>query len=403
MRTLLELLSPNRMPSRLQGPALIVRAGDSDDLMSADVEIDAVTRQLAAMKIEVDVDRSPRVTGVRAALDEGRRVLHYCGHGFAGELGESLMLGGNEMLAPHDFSQFSGAGTPFVYLSTCEVGRSRMTTTGSAAGIATRLIEKGAPGVVGCLQLVPDSVAQAMAIAFYEAAAVRPAADALRVARGQLSRFPPACWGAFVYFGDPLLHVSADSIAGGTRATTLRWDSFVGRHLAVRSPESRERILNAIRQADLAADLASHTLDSVAGWLETSFEPAEPEMMDSRLALCRDVARHDVVAGAELRMLLAMESLQGSYYGERKPDLVLAPEEVTIGSYCAQAIHDTIAWPAFAIESARSGGIGHERRTVLRMLDEAVGMLEGWQLEEPVAATLLSTARELKHDLSQRQ
>jgi hypothetical protein len=63
------------------------------------------------------------------------------------------------------------------------------------------------------------------------------------------------------------------------------------------------------------------------------------------------------------------------------------------------AIHDTIAWPAFVIECARAGGIGYERARVLHMLEEAVGMLEGWQLEEPTAGMLLSKAQELKNDL----
>jgi hypothetical protein len=400
LRTLFELLSPNRMPSQLDEGALVVRAQDSEELKGAETEVESVRRKLEGLGLKVEVDRSPRVESVRGALDKGLRTLHYCGHGFAGRLGETLPLGADEMLGPHDFSQLSGWGTPFVYLSTCEVGRARMTTTGSAAGISTRLIEKGAPGVVGCLESVPDTVANAMASTFYAAASTLPAGEALATARKELKRFPPSCWGAFAYFGDPSLQMrSSDRVVPQTRRLTLRWDSLVGRHLATRSPESRQRALDAIAAARAEQGAAADALDRVAGWVEASFRAEEPAMKDSRLELCRVVAREDAVAGCELRMLLAMEILQGCYFGGRKPDIVFAPEEVAVGLHCGMAIHDTIAWPAFVIECARSGGIGYERARVLHMLEEAVGMLEGWQLEEPTAGMLLSKAQELKNDL----
>jgi CHAT domain-containing protein len=399
LRTLFELLSPNRMPSQPSNEALIVRARDADDLTATDGEVDAVSEKLTALNLEVRVDRAPAVASFSAALDAGFRTLHYCGHGFAGRLGESLPLTADEMLGPQDFSQLSGSKTPFVYLSTCEVGRSRMTSTGSAAGISTRLIEKGAPGVVGCLQPVPDLVARTMADSFYGAAASHSAGEALTAARAAQKRFPAATWGAFVYFGDPNLKIrEPSSPLSQTRSLTSRWDSCVGRHLAIRSPESRQRAIDALAEAR-EKQAGSQALTAVVDWLTTSFQANEPEVMEARLALCREVAREDVVAGCELRMLLAMEAMQGSYYGDRKPDIVFAPEEVAVGLSCARAVHDTIAWPAFAVECARAGAIGYEPTAVLHMLGEAAGMLEGWLVEEPEVAALLSTAQELRSAL----
>jgi len=402
IRTLLELLSPGRIPSKLDAHALVVRAQDSEELTKADVEADAVCQGLESLGLVAKVDRQPRVASVREALDRGMRVLHYCGHGFAGNLGEFLPLTAKETLGPHDFSQLSGWRTPFVYLSTCEVGRARMRTTGSAEGFSTRLIEKGAPAVVGCLDSVPDLVAGAMAESFYRSAATLPLGEALATARGACRKYPPACWGAFAYFGDPLLKLTAaDGVVPQTRRKTLRWDSLVGRHLAVRSDDSRQQALDALAVARTEGGADADLLNKVAGWLESSFRSAPPELKEERLELCLAVAEKDAIAGCELRMLLAMESLQRSYFGKRKPRIVLLPEEVMLGLYCAKAVHDSLAWAAFAIENAHGGGIGYEPLRLLQMLEEAVGVLDGWRLEVPAAETLLSTARELKRDLQE--
>jgi hypothetical protein len=154
--------------------------------------------------------------------------------------------------------------------------------------------------------------------------------------------------------------------------------------------------VSAARAKDIAA---ADALNKVAHWVETSFRVAEPKLQEERLQLCTTVGRHDAVAGCELRMLLAMEALQGCYFGERRPDIVLLPEETAVGLYCAKAVHDTLAWAAFAIQCARAGGIGYESPRLLHMLDEAAGILDGWRLEVADAVGLLSVAQEMKKNL----
>lgn len=399
MRTLLALLSPARMPARLDARALVVRAGDSEELAAADLEAVAVRDALEQdLGLAAELDRAPQASAMRAALDRGMRVLHYCGHGFAGPLGESLPLSATEAVGPHDFSQLSGWGTPFVYLSTCELGRARLRATGSAVGIATRLIEKGAPELVGCLASVPDGVARAMAEAFYRAAAILPVGEALAAARAACGKYPPACWGAFACFGDPFLRLTAaDGPVSQARHLTSRWDSLIGRHLVLRTDASRQQALAAVAAARGGgmADL----LSAAAAWLEQSFRPAAPALRDERLALCLGVAHSDAVAGCELRMLLAMESLHGAYFGERRPDIVLAPEEAAVGLRCANAAGDLLACAAFAIEIARGGGIGYTPAQLLHLLEEAAGILDGWQLELPQATAMLATVRQLQAEL----
>jgi len=411
LRTLLELLSPNRMPSSSDERALVVRARDSDELTGGEAEIASVSLELKRMGVAVDVDLEPSVAKLRKAFDQGLRAIHYCGHGFAGSFGESLPLGPNMSLGPHDLSELSGARTPFVYLSTCEVGRARMGATGNALGFSTRLIEKGAPGVVGCLSSVPDAVATAMAGAFYQVAASLPAGKALAAARSELRRYPPSCWGAFAYFGDPNLRLGGEE--GGvpaTRQLTSTWDSWLGRHVATRSPETRRRALELLRPSlrDPAETspgpvlLDPGLLSRVAGWLETSFAVEETESMDVRLDLCRQMAASDAVAGYELRMLLAMEFIHGGYQGTPRPDIVFAPDQIAVGLALSLSLHDTIAWPAFVLESARIGGFGYTPPVLAKMLEQAVGMLEGWALEEPAAHELLTEALTLRDEVVAR-
>ncbi|MEN6585796.1 MAG: CHAT domain-containing protein, partial [Sulfuricella sp.] len=278
LRTLLELLSPNRSPSKLDAKAVVVRAADSKELTNADAEATSVYRQLKDLGFETEIDREPRVATLRSALDRGLRVMHYCGHGYAGKLGELLPLAENEMLGPHDFSQLSGWGTPFVYLSTCEVGRARMTTTGNAIGVAIRLIEKGAPAVIACLETVPDMIAHSMAVSFYKTAMKLPLGEALVAARKEHLKFPPVCWGAFSYFGDPDLQlITVDGVVPQTRRQTLRWDTLVGRHLAIRSSESRQRVLDAIAIARTSCVGDKDTLlKQVVSWVEKSFRAEDP-------------------------------------------------------------------------------------------------------------------------------
>jgi len=80
---------------------------------------------------------------------------------------------------------------------------------------------------------------------------------------------------------------------------------------------------------------AGEVLDGVAGWLKTSFGTAPPELQNERLKLCLAMARENAVAGCELRMLLAMEALQGSYFGKRKPAIVgIRPPRSALACAC---------------------------------------------------------------------
>jgi hypothetical protein len=67
--------------------------------------------------------------------------------------------------------------------------------------------------------------------------------------------------------------------------------------------------------------------------------------------------------------------------------------EAKSGLVTAAALHDTMAWPAFANWVAgrtRAGALGIEATS---LLDEAQGMLAAWAFSEPAVLPLLDSVR----------
>src|SRR5262249_20757708 len=119
---LLELLSPNRMPSDLQPRAAVVRAVAEDGLDEAEREIHDVSAALTRSGFTIEPFDYPMRAEVRAGFDKGLRVFHFVGHGLAQGLGESLPVGSDQEIRPSDFSELGGARTPLAFLNACEVG-----------------------------------------------------------------------------------------------------------------------------------------------------------------------------------------------------------------------------------------------------------------------------------------
>jgi hypothetical protein len=72
-----------------------------------------------------------------------------------------------------------------------------------------------------------------------------------------------------------------------------------------------------------------------------------------------------------------------------------------VGLFCARAVHDTIAWPAFVADCVANGGAGFDPTHVHRMVEEAGGMLAGWSREVPAASGMLSVVERSAKELGQ--
>jgi CHAT domain-containing protein len=218
--SLLSRVSPGHVANR----AYVVRAEDPPGfvpLPDADLEVAQVMRCFRLLGREALTEARPNAEALIEALDAGYRVIHYTGHGLADDLSEGLPLAREQALQPDDLSGLSGLRTPFVFLSACQVGRTRYVLGGKQSGLAIGLIEKGAPAVVGCLHAVPDRVARLMATTFYRAARTHPVGAALRLARKRLADegIQPACWAVFAVYGDPAATIStAEGASEGAEA-----------------------------------------------------------------------------------------------------------------------------------------------------------------------------------------
>jgi hypothetical protein len=402
-RCLAELLAPNRMPTSLAPRARIVRARDlagAAALERAAAEAIGVELALQRRGLVVSVDTEPTRTTLRGALDSGDAVLHFIGHGHSSGGGERLPLDdGDEALRPEDLSQLDGWRTPFVYLSTCEVGRTRAGRSGRVIGFAPRLGEKGAIAAIGCLHPIDDEVALEMAGAFWRAPASSTLGEALAEARCTLveAGYPAAAWGAHALFGDPDAGLpTADAPLRRLGQRTLGWAGLATRWAVLREPRWRDAACAALA-LDACATWPRGDRERVDAWLRSSFGPVGGEDALEHGALRDRIAALDPHAGAALAILLALELLDSL---ERPPAagprfMLADPLGEVVGAMrAAQGVHDLLAWPALATRAADLVLAGRPdasaRHLARRWLDEAEGALRGWLEQEPAAAPLLA-------------
>lgn len=419
LSTLMEMLSPNRSPSLLSDQAYLVRAEDPpefDPLPHADQELRQVTRCMGLIGLAATADDELTTDRVGHALNAGYRVLHYVGHGIANTLSEGLPLRAGELVQPRLFSSLDGFRTPFLYLSACEVGRSRYVPGGRSAGLATRAIEKGAPAAVGALQVVPDSMGPVLSTAFYRAAKTHPVGEALRLARERLEfdGYNPACLGLFVQYGDPFLTLSplAAPELVQARLRTVSWSTYLIRWLAARRPQDRDQCLTGLR-----VGVAGAPEDASAGTHATTVGPGANGTADRDLeaiskfiseprtirdadrpwveALCERISRDDLMGAAAVRLLLAMETLQEPTMG---PDQV--EREFAVGLQWSAAMHDELAWAVFATYGTqRIAALAPN--LALQLLEESEGKLKAWAELAPEYAELHAIAEDALSSLRQ--
>jgi CHAT domain len=299
-----EALAPNaRRPAADPRFAVASAVDPSPGLVvlgEADAEMELVTRAAGLLGL------SPEpllLDEPRAALDAftHRAVVHYVGHGFANPIGELLPLSGGAVLNASELSEGDGDRAPFVFFNACLLGRVRHIAGGRQRGWALRLLDRGAPAVVGALATVPDSVCVPVARAFYTAARTAAAGEAMRQARARLDGggMHPLVWAAYVLHGDPFAGIAAQ--APGSAADMVRdWAAEATRLVATgRDVDERQ----GAEEDDLAA------------------------AVDVRL-------ERDPEGAAAYRILLALARLR------RNPD---DRGEASVAYLCADALHDGYA------------------------------------------------------------
>ena len=193
------------------------------------------------------------VSDLRTILDGGAGCVHYIGHGTISSVFEGLPLRSAEMLTPTDFADLSGYTTGFVFLSACEAGSVRHGGGGYQTGIASKLVERGAPAVVAFTHPVIEERAGRVAREFYRQASKSPFGAAVRAAQEALAKDVPAyTWLSVAAYGDPeimLPGLAGIGRVGGSFERARTWHSALRIYAALRTDESQHDALAALGSA----------------------------------------------------------------------------------------------------------------------------------------------------------
>ena len=220
-------------------------------------------------------------------LDGGAGALHYLGHGVASDVYEGLPLHSGDVLRPVHLDALPGFTTGFVFICACEAGGVRHGAGGYQTGVASRIVERGAPGVLAFTHPIVEERASSVVREFYPRARELPFGQAVRETQRRLAPAVPAyAWLALAAFGDPQLTLTGLAGKGeiGTSSGGARtWHSALRSFAALRTDAAREAALEAVSTApDSLAALARELLESAfrepptpgPAWLEALDEAA---------------------------------------------------------------------------------------------------------------------------------
>jgi CHAT domain-containing protein len=139
-------------------------------LPKAKAEAEAVAEQLRAAEWSVDflADDEVTHTAVVAAMD-GASLLHYAGHGEAGDTGwdASLILANEESLRVSDILAIPRVPDTVV-MTGCETGRAETEQGLGGMHLAAAFVLGGSSLVIAASKVVPDDVAAAYATMLYD-------------------------------------------------------------------------------------------------------------------------------------------------------------------------------------------------------------------------------------------
>lgn len=271
-----ETLSPNRAEV-LPNPNGIVVLGAPEAggqaLRATRVESDRIRQILEVLGFDAQVHTEAGEEAMTAWLDGAAGALHYVGHGVADEIYEALPLANGEMFGPLIADRLDGFRVPFVFLCACTAARVRGGEGGYQTGLASKLVERGAPAVVAFSMPVTESAAYSLAEHFYRAAAELPLAEATRKSLQASSKTAPLYARlAFTSYGDP--HFELRSMPRGRPVAMLQqacqsWHSKLRRYCVLRTKDAATELNKAIPSAPKKFRKLLHA------WLSTAFqEPA---------------------------------------------------------------------------------------------------------------------------------
>jgi CHAT domain-containing protein/tetratricopeptide (TPR) repeat protein len=371
LRHLNEMLAPNRYRQTAPARALLVRARDpqraeTDNTVRQQAELIAAV--IEGLDLTVESLEEPSADAFAAATRAPEAVLHFVGHGFAGEGGEVLVLSETEHVPIAQVAPAGGTRAPFTYFSACEVGRGRQMSSGAQRGLAATFMDAGAPAILAPAFRIPSHFLGEIAARFYQNCAGLPVGEALRQTRKILhdQQYHPACWATLALFGDPRSGLT-EQVARHASPQAVAWSSLVFQHEATRDKRRLEACLQA-----LAADthLDAGTCSAIEAWLPDA-AAAEPADFD---AILEHLRAHDREAAATLDILRTLRAVRNVNTDSPQAEQEAARERLRGCLRVADALTDNYA-AICVIQSISNVGVRMDAMGSLRQLLDYQHML----------------------------
>lgn len=305
-----ESIGPNRVPYPPNDRAVVVLGAPDiggPKLAMVRREADSVCEDLGVLGFACEQSEWASRDDMRRWLDGEAGALYYVGHGVSNEALSALPLGSGEEFTPENLNGLEGMRVPFVFLCACVAGRVRHGEGGFQSGLASRLLERGAPAVVAFLQPIPEQRAYAVASEFRRRAYTYPFGRAIAETREWARQsLPTYTWLSLVGYGDPRFELRAMPTEGPVPSlprAACTWDSEVRRHCVWRNEESAAALRERLEQAPV------HVAQALVDWLKNGLHegaqsPTEALARMELLAIkdngLSDAERLSLLAAAEV-------------------------------------------------------------------------------------------------------
>jgi hypothetical protein len=277
-----ELMSPSRPGLAPQRRAVVVTGAPDlagDRLEALDSEAALVQSDLRRFGFDTVCEPDARRNQLRDWLDGDAGALHYLGHGLASEVYEALPLPCGEHFGPLDADKLDGFKVPFVFICACVAARVRHGAGGYSVGTASKLVERGAPGVICFSTPVPERHAYRLARRFYREAKERPLSEAVRgTLQTSAGDVPAYARLAFTAYGDPDFRLPDMAGEQPVRLLSQRnssWASALRKYCVLRTPDAKAVL--KLKLATAPAGLRT----AVEAWIEVAFQ--SPARRDDEL------------------------------------------------------------------------------------------------------------------------
>jgi hypothetical protein len=338
------MLAPNRYRQTAPDRAVLVRARDpqrAEDDGTVQQQTELIAGAVDNLELQLETLVHPSVEAFHEAVKAPTKLVHFVGHGFAGEGGEVLVLSETEQVPIAQVVTSGGLRAPIAFFSACEVGRGRQMSSGAQRGLASGFLDAGAQAILAPAYRIPSHFLGEIAAYFYQNCASLPVGQALQQTRKMLhsQQYHPACWATLALFGDPFACLTADA-AAARPVRVGSWSSLVFRYVATEDAERQQGCLQAL-ESD--ARLDAETKAASSEWLlNRALDPSQTDPLLERLRI------QDAEAALTMEILRTLQEVRDVNTASPEDENTAARDRLKRALQAAGALEDSYAFVCVA-------------------------------------------------------